>query len=669
MDERREQSTLFSPRRPAPPESVAPQPARRVAASPVTALSAFSAGIVAAGLLAAGFMGTGWRAAAAQPPAQGPAAAVPPGVAVPVPGTAAAPRPVPGQAPGPSSSAAPVPSHDERLRVREVEVVFEPPQLPPGRKSLSELRPEDLEVLDGGEARPVVRLEPVAAGGAGAWSLAVYLDLVLARPETVFKAAIAAAERAPQLVQLGAVDVVVADPRPRRLLAGSRDPAQIEAVLAGVAARARLAQTPRAQESQAGAGAARAVSPAVLRRQCDRLLTELDAHVPVGPHALLLAADPPWLSPAEMERLSHALAGEGTTAASAGQSASAAGATAAAGGATAPAERATAPAARVTAPAAGATALAAGATAPAAGAPASAAGESAPEVLAETSRMLAAYGWLTVALPLRSLPSRREPALDEEMARVLREPGGAGAPASAEVVSGIVALVQKMRGKEPINALDLRLLAPQVDPTDASLVAFVRPTAGTVVPYRELVRASLDRLGGLWHLWYQAAASPTGEARPLVLRVPARPQEVRAPRWVRTSVPSALAAARLRRLLAGDPLFGDWRLELRATPLVHGQVVIIGNMAGVPEGVVPGEPAEGPLRFSVAWKEGPDAFHVEHQLLGSQALALWNSQRAVRVIFLSPPTGTETLAVLIEDLASERWGGGPVQLRPAVRLD
>jgi hypothetical protein len=139
--------------------------------------------------------------------------------------------------------------------------------------------------------------------------------------------------------------------------------------------------------------------------------------------------------------------------------------------------------------------------------------------------------------------------------------------------------------------------------------------------------------------------------------VPARPQEVRAPRWVRTSIPAGLAAARVRRLLAGDPLAGSLALDLKASPIGHGEVLVVasgtsarggdsgpgGESRGDEGGG--GEPAsaeggsaasEGPLRVSFGWKEGAAGFHVQHQLLGSQALTLWNGRRAVPLAAVRP---------------------------------
>jgi hypothetical protein len=578
------------------------------------------------------------------------------------------------------------PVHAERLSVREVEVVFDPPQLPPGRKRLSDLKPEDLQVVDGGQVRPVTRLEAVAAGGASPWTIVIYFDLALARPETTFRAAVAAAERAPQLADLGAVDVVVAGPRPERLLSGSRDPARIQEVLAEVAAQARVKRPAQPEPTSPR------VAPAVLLRQCDRLVTELNAHVPVGPHALLLAADSPWLAPPEMERLSQAGAGAGGAGGGGEEpagfpAASPAPSGATGGSSTAPAGGGAADQAPNATPEAASTGQGASPAAPVAAsvgqgaspaAPGAApAGRSAADTdpgmaLADTARLLSAYGWLTVALPLRSLPGSREPAPEDDMARTDTSQADLHGPASANVVPLIIALVQKMRGKDPAGTKDLRLVAAQLDPADAALVAFVRPTAGTVVPYREMLRASLDRLAARWHLWYQADAAPAGEARPLVLKVPARPQEVRAPRWVRTSIPASLAAARLRRILAGDPLPTTLPIALKGAALSRDEVLVVaGEATGEPSpspSNTASQPSEGPLRVSFAWNAGAAGFRVGHQTLGSQALDLWNHQRAVRVTVPAPPRGAP-FAVLIEDLSSERWGGGLVILHPNVPRD
>ncbi len=117
---------------------------------------------------------------------------------------------------GQAGQAPPAPPErfEEKVLVREIETVVEIPESmrESRRKALG---PQDFQVTEDGRFRQVVKASPVMAGEAGPWQLVIYVDRVLAEPETVFVTANALAQRAAQLTALGTVALAVADPAPR----------------------------------------------------------------------------------------------------------------------------------------------------------------------------------------------------------------------------------------------------------------------------------------------------------------------------------------------------------------------------------------------------------------------------------------------------------------------
>jgi hypothetical protein len=208
------------------------------------------------------------QAAAAVPPAANPAAA----------GPASAPRSE---------------GFGEKVLVREIEVVVElPEKLRESRRRA--LGPQDFQVLEDGVSRQVVKASPVTAGDAAPWRVVLYFDRVLGNPDTVYFTANSLAQRAAELTGLGSVDVVVADPRPRVVLAACREPRALEQALTDLAALAERQRDGAAAAARAkgkpSPGASGPALPAV-RRQEDRLVSLIAGIPSGGPRALVLVAD------------------------------------------------------------------------------------------------------------------------------------------------------------------------------------------------------------------------------------------------------------------------------------------------------------------------------------------------------------------------------------------
>jgi hypothetical protein len=176
-----------------------------------------------------------------------------------------------------------------QLDIREREIVIDLPENLAGKA----LRPGDFQVLVDGQPREVTRAEPVSREGPAPWTILVYVDRVLASPGTAFYSNLALAEHARDLIGLGRIEVVVADPDPEAVLAPSREPWRIEQTLAGLAGKARI------ERDRTRTEVFPPPSDLQVRRQLDKLLAFLASRRPAGPHALFLVADGAVTAPAD----------------------------------------------------------------------------------------------------------------------------------------------------------------------------------------------------------------------------------------------------------------------------------------------------------------------------------------------------------------------------------
>lgn len=193
----------------------------------------------------------------------------------------------------------------EEMEVREIGLVVELPE------SVSRLRElvldaGDLLVSVDGRLQPASRLLPLGSfrNDRTDWSVAIYVDEVLAPPDTVFYAALALAKRAERLADMGDVEVAVAAPGTRIELPPGREPLRIGEVLSNVVAWAGQ------RRDSSAASKVPAPDVAALRRQHDRLLTWMSAPRPPGPRVLFLIADGFPVTAEEMRDLEAGVAAD-----------------------------------------------------------------------------------------------------------------------------------------------------------------------------------------------------------------------------------------------------------------------------------------------------------------------------------------------------------------------
>jgi tetratricopeptide (TPR) repeat protein len=121
----------------------------------------------------------------------------------------------------------------ERQQVTAIDLVIELSKdgfvavMPP-----ADLTPEDFHVEENGRRLPVVGLDVSAVSEP--WQLLVYFDFRLSSPASIRWGASALADRASALADLGEVEIVVADPEPRLVLAATRNAVLIDQMLSGI---------------------------------------------------------------------------------------------------------------------------------------------------------------------------------------------------------------------------------------------------------------------------------------------------------------------------------------------------------------------------------------------------------------------------------------------------
>jgi tetratricopeptide (TPR) repeat protein len=129
-------------------------------------------------------------------------------------------------------SVAPTPAISERLQVTSVDLWVGVDRGQPG--SGPKLEPAELELRLAGEAAPIAAVEKRGVGSERR-RVVVFIDTVLGDQTSIRWSASRLAERAADLIAVGDVEVVVADPEPRVALAATREVERLDEVLSGLA--------------------------------------------------------------------------------------------------------------------------------------------------------------------------------------------------------------------------------------------------------------------------------------------------------------------------------------------------------------------------------------------------------------------------------------------------
>lgn len=145
-----------------------------------------------------------------------------------------------------------------------------------------------------------------------------------------------------------------------------------------------------------------------------------------------------------------------------------------------------------------------------------------PATIQRTARLLAAYGWVTIVLPLRKEGLGLQQSKVSDIDRMRVNSRGPGEPPVILVPPKPTTLVFP-------GVIDLF-----IKPETAALRPLAQATTGTVIGFEEQLDPALDALTRRWRLWIAEPEAPLEEAiQTLAVRLPGNSKAVRAPEWIR----------------------------------------------------------------------------------------------------------------------------------------
>lgn len=466
------------------------------------------------------------------------------------------------------------------------------------------LKPTDLLLKEGETALPVLSVVPVGtAEKAEPWRVVLYVDRNLADPARLAAAALSLGEQAKNLLALGTLEIWAADSSPEILLSPTRDSELVSTALARlmleVEAEDELASLRRGVlEALAGTSKEKGASDMPGVQLVAGAVAEEQAIVERSQDALLTwAAREPGGSPRLL-----LLVGAGYDLDPAAFYRQKAGA--------------------------------------------SAQGLTGPSLAASAQRFaetLAAYGW--VVCPLTYTEASAGPSSTSQQFQQFRNTGLFGnKQQAAPVVGGTVQLKGRGDRDKPEPPLLLSPLVPQ------GLLA--AESGGRLVEKVADLPDLLLSLTGRHYIQFQVDRALDGQIRPLNLSASKSGIRVQGAKWVRSSTPDAVAEARVRRIVTGEPEMGELALSARLQGGKSGEAsTLVLRLDLTSSQRFSAERSTLRLTVAAGIEDGPARF--THHLLAGQKLtgALWSHDLPVEL------SGEEEwLVVLVEDLATGVWG-------------
>ncbi|HVS62236.1 MAG TPA: hypothetical protein VMT85_01910 [Thermoanaerobaculia bacterium] len=268
-------------------------------------------------------------------------------------------------------------------------------------------------------------------------------------------------------------------------------------------------------------------------------------------------------------------------------------------------------------------------------------------IAVELAKVLAGYGWNVVSLPL----DEPEPVEIE-----LGRPGaGTDFEAWKEETGGVVVRGSRARRVEDADAQELD---DAVDPELAPLQLWAAASVGEVIRSPQHVEPMLRSLRNRWWVYFRTQRARVGELRPLQVRFSqlssfeATRQSaaaaglvdplgaVRSPRWIRSAMPVEVTDARLRSILDGANLYGDfyvagartgdeaisWETPLEETLLVRLTAARAGDDEAS-ERLVEVEPVDGKASVEVLPEERGGVLIVDEVETGRWGPAMFGGDR------------------------------------------
>jgi hypothetical protein len=281
-------------------------------------------------------------------------------------------------------------------------------------------------------------------------------------------------------------------------------------------------------------------------------------------------------------------------------------------------------------------------------------------------RLLAAYGWTTLAVSLGRSGSGQAIAPRSEI-EILRE---GTAPSSQSTSVPPLWYGRYRQPGTPSTLAFTGVIELWLDPRTAALRTLSQATAGTVIGFEEQLGPTLADLSRRRRIWIaDPDLPPDGGLHPLEVRIvdrvhvdflftglpgaavsfPGPSKPARTQQWLGSASPEEIADVRLDNLLAGQPAAGDLPLVATAARTAKGLEI---RLAIDPLSLTEPAPA-GPVRISYAFPAGEGTAAAHHEILPAGDLVQgWHG--ALTVV---PPAGSRRLAVVVEALNAGRWFG------------
>jgi Ca-activated chloride channel family protein len=481
----------------------------------------------------------------------------------------------------------------------------------------------DFQLLAAGTRRDILQVERPQPEAP--WQLVIYLDTPLASPRTGQRAAVVLGSLASELTDLGSVEIVQADPLPERLLAATREPAALDATLSQAALTADTAHAVKAlreryfqrlwyqmqlpggtptREIAALLREAVAEEARLIQRQADALLSwlaalpgtaEEDQAAAPPRRALLLVSDGFDDDPWSFYR---GQIPDPSLAAALDR------------------ERPPQPFAAIA---------------------------------DELARNIAGLGWVVIPLPLEgALAELPRGGTANDRFRDL----AADRPVDSQptwTTTTLESLKRRIQGQQP----EVAPQGPVIVGGRGPLEALATASGGTLATGEGTLRGVLE---GLQRRVAIRFADPPPGLYEVAVATPGWGGEIRAPRWLGRELPDAVAAARVRRLLAGEPATGELEVlaAVEGEPGGPGTVEARVDLIPLSQADEPGRVA--PLRITVGIGDANgDVASLVHAREGVDALGYAGNWRFRREVPL--PAGVERVAVVVEDLETGAWGG------------
>lgn len=470
----------------------------------------------------------------------------------------------------------------------------------PSRKVPAGLTAKDFTVLEDGIERKVTAVDYLDPATRADWQIVVYFETQLSSGSNRESVAKALTRYADQLVRMGEVDIVVADPTPDALLRASRDANAVRETLRKVAAlsgsnwlvthRRDFYQSVQMGISPTGAATvpSNAVVPQVdeeigiIGRFQHGIESWLSRYRRRGPRALLLVTDGFDLDPVDFYAFTLTSQQQDRVRTYVQRSQFAAS-------------------------------------------------------IDNLAHAIAAGGWTTLAIPGDSS-------------------AGAGWFQDASVSGTGIRALSGMSNQPMPPAFLVRPLEPLRGIADA--------TGGTLVPNYTKIDDAMDGLQQRVRITYAVDRAPDGKVRSLEIRPRRNDVKVRSMRWTATATPDEMAQARAAVLLENESTpdgglqvtsFVKWAGEgQQRTAMIYGDAKLDPIRAALPEGSL----ASFRVTTAIEVPGNPDIVVTRLVPNVSRSVPAFSFQMPAKI----PPEATR-LVVTIEEISTDLWGAAHVTLR------